>query len=85
MATTDIPVETIPQSSNSHSVAADSKRNRIFVPQVATGVVGGDTNTTAGAGSNRGPVVCGTTAGCVAVYKHDVDDDDHHDGDHDGH
>ena len=84
--TTNIPVETIPQSSNSHSVAADSKRNRIFVPQVATGVTGGDSNTTAGSGSPTvGQLICGTTAGCVAVYKHDVDDDDHHDGDHDGH
>ena len=34
---TSVLIETIPQSSDSHSVAADSKRNRIFVPQVAPG------------------------------------------------
>jgi hypothetical protein len=71
-------IEAIPQSANSHSVAADSKRNRIFVPQVApTSVVGagGDT-TTVGQG------ICGSTNGCVAVYQHDVDNDDDHD--HDG-
>jgi hypothetical protein len=76
-------VETIPQSSNSHSVAADSRRNLIFVPQVATGVIGGDTNTTAGTGSATvGELLCGSSAGCVVVYRHDVDDDDdddHHD------
>jgi hypothetical protein len=74
-------VETIPQSANSHSVAADSSRNLIFVPQVATGVVGGDTNTTAGSGSATvGQLLCGTSAGCIAVYKHDVDhDDDYYD------
>jgi hypothetical protein len=77
---TSVLIEAIPQSANSHSVAADSKRNRIFVPQVApTSIVGagGDT-TTVGQG------ICGTTNGCVAVYKHDADNDDHdHDGDSD--
>ena len=65
-------IEGIPESSGSHSVAADSKRNLIFVPQVAPASVvgtGGDT-TTVGAG------ICGGMAGCIAVYKHDVDDDD---------
>jgi hypothetical protein len=65
-------IETIPQSSNSHSVAADAFRNLIFVPQVApvaTVGTGGDV-TTVGAG------ICGGTNGCVAVYKHDADDDD---------
>lgn len=41
-------IETIPQSSNSHSVAADSRRNLIFVPQVALVSVvgsGGDVTT----------------------------------------
>ncbi len=73
-ARTNFLIETIPQSSNSHSVAADSRRNLIFVPQVApAGVVGlgGDT-TTVGQG------ICGGTSGCIAVYKHDVDDDDDH-------
>jgi len=71
-------IESIPQSANSHSVAADSKRNLIFVPQVAPVSVvgaGGDT-TSVGAG------ICGGNSGCVGVYRHKVDDDDHdHDGD----
>jgi hypothetical protein len=75
-------IEKIPQSSNSHSVAADSFRNLIFVPQVAPVAVvgtGGDT-TAVGAG------ICGSNNGCVAVYLHDVNDhdhdgDDHHDND----
>jgi hypothetical protein len=72
-------IEKVPQSSGSHSVAADSELNRIFVPQVAPVAVvgvGGDT-TTVGAG------ICGqATNGCIAVYKHHVpgrDDDDGHD------
>jgi hypothetical protein len=70
-------VKTIPQSSNSHSVAADEKRNLIFVPQVATGVVGGDTNTTAGPNTPTvGQLICGTSAGCIAVYHHQTDDQD---------
>jgi hypothetical protein len=79
-AATNFLVEKIPASSNSHSVAADSKRNLIFVPQVApnTVVVGGD-STDVGAG------ICGTNNGCVAVYSHQVrDGDDHDHGDHDG-
>ncbi len=76
---TSVLIETIPQSSGSHSVAADSKRNLIFVPQSApvAVVVGGDT-TTVGAG------ICGSDNGCVGVYIHDVDKDrDHHDRDRD--
>jgi hypothetical protein len=75
---TSVLIETIPQSSGSHSVAADSKRNLIFVPQVGTVAVvgtGGDT-TTVGQG------ICGDALGCVAVYRHKVkgdDDDDEHD------
>ena len=72
-------IEKVPQSSGSHSVAADSELNRIFVPQVAPFAIvgsGGDT-TTVGAG------ICGTNNGCIAVYKHHVpvtmaiDDHDH--------
>jgi hypothetical protein len=62
---TSIFIEGIPQSSGSHSVAADSKRNYIFVPQVAPASVvgsGGDT-TTVGEG------LCGGTQGCVVVFK----------------
>ncbi len=63
-AVTNLLVETIPQSSGSHSVAADSKRNFIYVPQPApVAVVGSGGDTTAvGAG------ICGTSNGCVAVY-----------------
>ena len=70
-------IEKIPQSSNSHSVAADSKRNFIYVPQVApVSVVGaGGDGTTVGAG------ICGSTNGCVAVYVHDVDQDKDKDDD----
>ncbi len=79
-----ILIEKILQSQNSHSVAADSKRNLIFVPQVGPNTnplvgIGGDT-TDVGAG------ICGSNNGCVAVYIHDVDGDndrDDRDGDHD--
>jgi hypothetical protein len=63
---TSVLIETIPQSSGSHSVAADCLNNSIFVPQVAPASVvgsGGDT-TTVGEG------ICGGTNGCVAVYTH---------------
>jgi len=65
-ARTNLLIEKIPQSQNSHSVAADSARNLIFVPEVAPfGVVGsgGDTTTV-------GQQICGSTQGCVAVYVH---------------
>ena len=74
---TSVLIEKIPQSSNSHSVAADSRHNRIFVPQVAPASVvgsGGDI-TTVGQG------ICGTMSGCVAVYVHHLDRDGDHDGD----
>jgi hypothetical protein len=62
-------VETIPQSSVSNLVAADSKRNRIFVPEAApVTVVGADGDTT-----TIGSGICGTNNGCVAVYVDDVD------------
>jgi hypothetical protein len=65
-AGTNLFIEKVPQSSNSHSVAADEKRNLIFVPQVGAASVvgsGGDT-TSVGAG------ICGTNNGCVAVFQH---------------
>src|SRR4029077_19771369 len=68
-------VEKVPQSSGSHSVAADSELNRIFVPGVAPVALvgsGGDT-TTVGAG------ICGTNNGCIAVYHHGDGDHDHDD------
>jgi hypothetical protein len=71
-ANTNLLIEKIPQSSNSHSVAADSERNRIFVPQVApVAVVGSGGDTT-----NVGAGICGTNQGCVAVYQHKVRDRD---------
>ena len=80
-AETNLLIETVPQSFNSHSVAADSATNRIFVPQVAP-------NTVVGSGGDTTPVgagICGSTNGCIGVYVHDADGDHDHDGDdHDG-
>ncbi len=77
---TNFLIETIPQSSGSHSVAADSKRNLIFVPQNAAAGTGRDT-------TNVGAGICGGNNGCVGVYvhhvDHDRDDDDRDRGDHD--
>ncbi|HLK51067.1 MAG TPA: hypothetical protein VKT49_23155 [Bryobacteraceae bacterium] len=72
---TSVLIETIPVSSGSHSVAADSERGLIFVPQTytssPTAVPLGDQNTTAGPGSATvGQLICGTTDGCIAVYHH---------------
>jgi hypothetical protein len=79
---TSVLIETVPQSSGSHSVAADSKRNLIFVPQSApTATVGNGGDTTAvGAG------ICGSANGCIGVFSHQVDKDkDDHDHDRDDH
>jgi hypothetical protein len=77
---TGVLIEKIPQSSGSHSVAADSERNLIFVPESApaSAPVGGDTTTV-------GALICGGSRGCIGVYIHNVDNDEdhHHDGDHD--
>jgi hypothetical protein len=78
---TSVLVESIPQSSGAHSVAADSKRNLIFVPQIWTRPAGtvpaGDANTIAGPGSATvGQLLCGGNDGCIAVYRHKVDEDD---------
>ena len=67
---TSVLIETIPQSSNSHSVAADSKRNLIFVPQVCVKV--GSTCAIGGDNTTVGQQICGSTNGCIAVYQHDV-------------
>jgi len=72
-------IETVPQSSGSHSLAADSRRNLIFVPQVAPVAVvgvGGDT-------TNVGANLCGSNTGCVAVFKHNVKPRDDRDEDRD--
>jgi hypothetical protein len=89
---TSVLIETIPQSSGSHSVAADSERNHIFVPQVytstQTAIPLGDQNFTAGVGSPTvGQLICGTTNGCIAVYKgrrSKSDDEDKGDNGHTG-
>ena len=82
---TSVLIETIPQSSGSHSVAADAKRNRIFVPQIWTRPAGtvpaGDANTIAGGPATVGELLCGGANGCVVVYQHKVDDDDDHEHD----
>ena len=77
---TSVLIATIPQSSGSHSVAADSKRNLIFVPQNApaarfpAGTGGNGDATPVGAG------ICGTAndehgTGCIGVFVHHVDRD----------
>src|SRR5579872_2380268 len=71
---TSVLIETIPQSSGSHSVAADSERNFIYVPQVytssSTAIPLGDQNFTGAVNSSPtvGQLICGTTNGCIAVY-----------------
>jgi hypothetical protein len=65
-AQANVLIETVPQSSGSHSVAAESRRNLIFVPQVAPVAVvgpGGDT-------TNVGAGICDRNSGCVAVFQH---------------
>src|SRR2546427_4687156 len=64
-------IEKIPQSQNSHSVAADSKRNLIFVPQV-----GPNTNPMVGIGGETAHVgagICGGNNRGVAVFIPNVD------------
>jgi hypothetical protein len=93
---TNLLIETIPQGSGSHSLAADAFRNLIFVPQVVPlctsltpkacppGAAGADTTATLGNGTGGVSAgICGTNNGCVAVYKHDVDEDEEADLDHD--
>ena len=64
VSSSSVLIETIPQSSNSHSVAADAARNLVYVPQVApASVVGPGGDTTA-----VGQQLCGGMNGCVVVY-----------------
>lgn len=73
-AITNLLIETVPQSSGSHSVAADSERNFIYVPQVApVAVVGAGGDTTA---TGVGAGICGTNNGCIGVYTNSNEDDD---------
>lgn len=85
--TTNFLIETIPQSSASHSVAADSERNEIYVPQVApkkiVGLGGDATGPTKDGIGGVGEALCGTDNGCVAVFvERNHDGDDEHDGHH---
>ena len=76
-ARTKTLIEKIPQSSGSHSLAADEERNLIFVPQSApVRIVGAGGDTTA-----VGEGICGSTNGCIAVYASRRDDDDNDDRD----
>ena len=73
-------IETVPQGSNSHSVAADSKRNLIFVPQVApVAAVGSGGDTTAVGAGLCGTANDNTGTGCIAVFSHQLDEDDQDD------
>jgi hypothetical protein len=63
---TSVLIETIPQGSGSHSVAADCIRNNIYVPQVAPASVVGSGGDTTGVSAG----ICGSMTGCVAVYTH---------------
>jgi hypothetical protein len=81
---TSVLVETIPVSSGSHSVATDSRRNLIFSPQIwtrpaGTTVPAGDANTIAGGTATVGELLCGGINGCIAVYRHNVDEDNDND------
>jgi hypothetical protein len=73
-AETNTLIETVPQSSGSHSVAADARNNFIFVPQNASTGIGHEVGTV-GAG------ICGTGNGCIAVYQHKVPGHRDHDDD----
>jgi hypothetical protein len=83
---TSVLIETIPQSSGSHSVAADARFNLIFVPETytsaPTAIPLGDQNFTAGPGSATvGQGICGTTNGCIAVYIHPTEEHEKRGGD----
>jgi len=86
---TNFLLETIPQSSASHSVAADSRRHKVFVPQVAPkNVVGAGGDVTGPTKDGLGGVgagICGGTNGCIAVYSVPGTEDDKEEGDHGHH
>src|SRR5262249_60033079 len=78
---TSVLVETIPQSSGSHSVAADSKRNLIFVPQTwtrppGTTVPAGDANTIGGGATTVSQLLCGGGDRCSPPSPHNMDHDE---------
>lgn len=67
----NILVSQIPQGSGSHSVAADSIRNTIFVPQVVPRNASNVAQPGAGGGDNTGvsKQTCGGNNGCIVVYQ----------------
>ncbi len=77
-----VMIEAIPVSTGTHSIAADSKHNLIFVPETytsaPTAIPLGDQNytcvlntTTCTAANSQtvSQLVCGSLSGCIAVYK----------------
>jgi len=87
---TNFLLEAIPQSSAAHSVAADSRHHKVFVPQVAPKKVvglGGDvTGPTKDGIGGVGAGICGTTNGCIAVYAVPrAEDNNDGEGDHGDH
>jgi hypothetical protein len=70
-ATSNILVSTIPQGGGSHSVAADSIRNTIYVPQVVPFNPSNTAQPGAGSGDKTGvsKQTCGSNNGCIVVYQ----------------
>ena len=68
-------IESIPVSSGTHSIAADSKHNLIFVPMTyaspPTALPLGDQNFTGAVNASQtvSELTCGGPNGCIAVYK----------------
>jgi hypothetical protein len=78
---TNFLLETIRQSSASHSVAADRRRHKVYVPQVAPkSVVGVGGDTTVWGSTTVGAGICGSTSGCIAVYAVPRTRDEEEDG-----
>jgi hypothetical protein len=71
---TSVLIETVPQGSASHSVAADCKLNHIFLPEAAPKSVVGTGGDTTGVSAG----ICGGTNGCVAVYVDTKAQNHHH-------
>jgi len=67
-ADANLLIGAVPQGSGSHSVAADSQRNFIFVPQVAPKNVNGPPGAGGGDTTGVSASLCGTGNGCVVVY-----------------
>jgi hypothetical protein len=70
-ANANILVSTIPEGSGSHSVAADSNHNTIYVPQVVPYNPSNTAEPGAGSGDTTGVSLqlCGGNNGCIVVYQ----------------